>query len=550
MTEGYWDRITRTRITRRRALAGGVAATAAIAAAGAVGCGGDGKAKPSDQAPRSGGTLRTGTTLPLSSGLDPHLEQGTGLAIFPRVYGYLLHVDPRDDTVIKDHAESIEQPDPTTVIIRLRPDVTFQDIAPVKGRAVTAEDAALSIARYRDNQVVTNRTWHTTVLDKLEAVDDRTLRVTTKRPYAYTLHALGDINAGAIIPKELIESQVSLAFSGAGSGPFRIESATKDGGAHIVRNDRYFRAPVPYLDAMEWTVYGTNDDKLAAFNERNVDAIPNSDVSEARALTASSDEVTPSAEPSLAYVSLGFRCDVPPFNDPRLRGAVDLALDRAALVHDLTFGEGEALGPVNQHLANGFWSLSAEDVAAASGGAAIDDRRTAARALLQAAGAGSASFRLQVPGIPQLIDVATVVRDHIQRIGLQVTLEELDQLTWYANLRAGKFEATLISQAPYESPDIPTRFYHTAGPEGTNSPFSFSNGEIDRPVERSWGETDRSARRSSLLEAQRAMLFWRPMVQLFTSVGHSSAWSYVRNRQPELPGSLAQYNYEQWIARS
>lgn len=211
-----WERIGRVRVSRRRALAGGAAVTAGAAAVALVGCGGGKDARP-DANPRSGGTLRTGTTLPLSSGLDPHLEQGTGLAIFPRVYGYLLHVDPRDDTVIKDHAESIEQPDASTTIVRLRGDVKFQDVSPVSGRPVNAEDAKLSIERFRDNQVALNRTWHATVLDKAEAVDSRTLRITTKRPYAYTLHALGDINAGAIIPKELIASQESLAFSGVGA---------------------------------------------------------------------------------------------------------------------------------------------------------------------------------------------------------------------------------------------------------------------------------------------------------------------------------------------
>jgi peptide/nickel transport system substrate-binding protein len=537
-------------VTRRRALAGGAATTGALAALAIAGCGGAKKKTNADAGgdPRTGGTLRTGTTLPLSSGLDPHLEQGTGLAIFPRVYGYMLHVDPRDDTVIKDHAESIEQPDASTVIVRLRQDVRFQDVSPVNGRAVTAEDAKLSIQRFRDNQVALNRTWHTTVLDRVEALDSRTLRVTTKQPYAYTLHALGDISAGAIIPKEVIESQVSLAFSGAGSGPFRIERATREGGARIVRNESYFRAPVPYLDAMEWTVFQSSEDKLAAFRKHDIDAAPNDDRSEARALGETSTDIAVSSQPSLSYLSVGFRCDVPPFSDPRLRGAVDLALDRASMIADLTFGEGDMIGPINSHLAGGYWALPALDVQNASAATAtVDERRAGAMALLNAAGATGTTFKLQVPAIPQLIDVATLVRDHVQKVGLQVTLEELDLLTWYANLRAGTFDATLISQFPYESPDVPTRMYHTAGPEGTKSPFSFSNGEIDRPVERSWGETDRGTRRATLLDAQKAMLFWRPMVQLFSGVGYESAWSSVRNAQADLPGSLAAYNYEQWI---
>ena len=543
--DSYWSKLQWTRITRRRALAGGAAVVAASGAAAIVGCS-TGTKKPNDQTPRSGGALRTGTTLPLSSGLDPHLEAGTGLAIFPRVYGYLLHVDPRDDTVIKDHAESIEQPDPLTYLIRLRPDVKFQAGGSPNGRTVTADDAARSILRYRDNQIATNRTWHATVLDRAEALDARTLRVTTKRPYVYSLQALGDINAGAIIPKELIESQVSLAFSGTGSGPFAIDRVSREGGARLVRNDTYFRAPVPFLDAMEWTVFKDAGERVAAFQRRDIDVMPNDDTTEATMLRDSSKDINVVASQSLAYISMGMRADRAPLNDPRVRGAIDLTLDRAGMIRDLTFGEGEALGPVNPHLASGFWSLNSGDLNAGSSGVPLDERRAAARALLVAAGADKASFKLQVAGIPQLIDVATVVRDHLQRIGLTVALEELDLLTWYANLRAGKFEATLISQFPWESPDIPTRWYHSKGPEGMTSPFGYANGTIDTLLERSWGE-DRTTRRSTLLEAQRLMVTERPMLQLFSSVGYSSAWSYVRNRSADLPGSLPQYGYEQWL---
>src|SRR4029079_911166 len=380
-----------------RALAGGVAATAAVAAATVAGCGDSDKPVASDQAPRRGGTLRTGTTLPLTSGLDPHLESGTGLAIFPRVYGYLLHVDSRDDSIIMDHAERIEQRDALTHVITLRPDVKFQAVPPVEARAVTANDVMRSIDRYGNDETVTNRTWHTTILDRTEVVDTRTLRITTKRPYAYTLQNVGDINSGAIISTEWIDSQKSLAFAGAGSGPFAIEQASREGGARIVRNDGYFRAPIPYLDAMEWRVLPDAATRLAAFDRREIDTMPNDDAAEARTLGESSPDVVVPSHPMLAGLSLGFRVDRAPFNDPRIRGAIDLALDRAAIVRDLTFGEGEAVGPVNPHLASGFWSLPSGDIAAASSGnVALDARRASARALLVAASAQDLGFRLQV----------------------------------------------------------------------------------------------------------------------------------------------------------
>ena len=545
----YWHRATQTRVSRRRMLAGSAAASAGAAAVAIAGCGSGKKSAPVTMQPRSGGVLRTGTTLSIASGLDPQIETGTGLAIFPRIYGYLLHIDPRDDTVIKDHALSIEQPDPTTYLFKLRPDLRFQDIAPVGGRNVTSEDIAASIVRYRDNPLVTSKTWHTTVFDRVEAVDTSTVRVTTRRPYVYSLGELGGISAGAILPKELVQSSTDLSATSIGSGPFLLDQVARTGSARIVRNERYHRSPVPYLDAMEWTIFSGDDAKLAAFKSGQIDVMPNRDNSEAQSVRAFSDGVEVAPEPSLACVSLGLRVDRAPFNDPRVRGALDLAIDRDALIRDIAFGNGDVLGAVNPHLADGYWSLPrAEVIDAHSGTVPIDERRAGARALLVAAGASGASFKMQVANIPQMIDVATVVRQQLLTLGLDIIMEELDLLQWFTNFRSGRFDATVIGQLPYESPDVPTRFYHSAGADGAASMFGFSDGAIDRLVERSWGESDRATRQKTLLEAQRLMLKARPMIQLFTGSGYSSAWKYVRNRHTELIGSLAQYNYEQWIA--
>lgn len=544
----YWASATQARVSRRRLLGAGSAALTAAAAISVVGCG-SGERTPSANKPRSGGTLRTGTTLPIASGVDPQIETGSGLAIFPRIYGYLLHVDTQD-AVVLDHAASVEQPDATTYIVRLRQDIRFQDIAPVNGRAVSAEDAAASILRYRDNPIVTNKTWHTTVLDKAEPVDATTLRVTTRRPYVYSLRELGAIGAGAILPKELVASQTDITAFSIGSGPFRLDEIRPAEYARIARSDTYYRSPVPYLDAMEWSVFANDDAKIADFNARQIDVMRNRDAAEAQSFRDVDGDIEVAAEPSLSCVSLGIRYDRAPLSDRRVRGAVDLALDRDALIRDIALSNGEVLGPVNPHLDQGFWSLTTSDVSAAHSGAVpIGERRASARALVEAAGAVGATFRLQVPKIPQLIDVATVVRQQLLAIGLEAALEELDLVVWFTNFRRGQFDATLISHLPYESPDIPTRFYHSGGPGGTASMFAFADGTIDGLVERSWGETDRTARQKSLLDAQKLMLYARPMIQLFTGTGYTTARTSVRNRHPELIGSAAQYNYEQWIAK-
>ncbi|MDP9236800.1 MAG: ABC transporter substrate-binding protein [Chloroflexota bacterium] len=549
----YWILFTQARAARRRVLATGAAAAIAVpmAAAGCARSSGRRSSDPATAAPRRGGTLRLGTTLPLSSGLDPQIETGAGLEIFPRVYGYLLHVDPRNDSTIYDHAMAVEQPDETTFVLRLQPDIRFQDIAPVSGRAVTAQDVVASTSRYHDNPLVLNKTWHTQVLDRAEALDATTVRINTRQPNVYSLSEIGGISGGAIIPRELIDAAADLTTAGIGSGPFQIAKSGQGGAARIERYQGYFRQPLPYLDAMEWSFFDGDEARVAALQQRRVDIAANRDGDEARRLGSSEDQISVISEPSLAYLSLGLRVDRPPFNDPRVREAVDIALDRAAMIRDIAFGQGALLGPINPHIANGYWSLPAEEVLAAQGGTKpLGERRATARSMIAQAGAATARIMLQVAKVPQLLDVASVVRGQLQTLGLTVDLETLDLLQWFVHFRRGEFDMTLISHLPYESPDAPARMYHSAGIDGSRSPFGFADGAIDALVERSWREQDRSARRQTLLDAQRLMIAARPMVQLFTSTAYTSAWRYVRGLDPSLVGTLAQYNYGQWLDRA
>jgi hypothetical protein len=174
-------------------------------------------------------------------------------------------------------------------------------------------------------------------------------------------------------------------------------------------------------------------------------------------------------------------------------------------------------------------------------------RTDAAKQLLGAAGAAAASFTLQTVNTPRMIDVASAIREQLLAVGLDIRIDELDEVRWFANFRQGAFEATVISHAPYETPDMPTRLYHSSGIDGTANQLGLHDSSIDALVERSWGETDRGTRRSTLLDAQRAMLASRADLQLFTSMGYVASTERVQGRGPELIGSFMQYNYGQWL---
>ena len=155
----YWTRLNQNRASRRRFLAASGAAGAGLTAAALVGCGDDddgGDAStPDGQAtgqvaaqPKRGGIFRSGaigyptTFNPLLSGASP---------IRSRVNSRLFITDTGPNVpditarVVPDAAESFEQPDPTTLNVKIRSNLKFG--APVN-RVATAEDVAYSFDRY------------------------------------------------------------------------------------------------------------------------------------------------------------------------------------------------------------------------------------------------------------------------------------------------------------------------------------------------------------------------------------------------------------------
>ncbi len=154
MTSEYWQRFAKRRVSRRKALAAGAAGMGAVAL-GLVGCGGSSKqgtGTPSagtPLAPKTGGIFRQGSVATALS-IDPHTEAALGLAFVPYIYSYLMHqiqVPDGSPEMMWDLAESMETPDDQTYIFKMRQGVRYQDLPPVDGRDVVADDVVYSFDR-------------------------------------------------------------------------------------------------------------------------------------------------------------------------------------------------------------------------------------------------------------------------------------------------------------------------------------------------------------------------------------------------------------------
>ena len=266
-----------------------------------------------------------------------------------------------DDSLILDQAASVEQPDRTTIIIKLRGDAVPGRRAGERTRHRVAADVAASIERYRDNPLVVEQdVAHDRSSIASRQPDDRTVVVRTKRPYAYSLHELGAIGAGAIIPRELVARE------------HRPQRLRRLGAARSAR--RGVRSRGAHASAATTATSGRRFPTSTRWSGRCTTATTRRSMRSSPATRRKSQTATAPSTSSVLSAS-GDRPGV-----GRAGAQLSLARDCAStgrrsttracarrstwrstattLIREMVGGDGDVLGPVNWHLAGGFWSLT------------------------------------------------------------------------------------------------------------------------------------------------------------------------------------------------
>ena len=207
--DSYWNKVVNGRVSRRRllALAGmGTASAAFLAACGGgsdddggtdsdSGAGGGGEAKTSTGI--SKGYLKAGTNGAKTGGMmgfiytdSPNLDILTNALEYAGmsgqyVYDHLISSRSNENApYVLEAAEALEQPDETTIRFKLRPGMTYHNIAPVNGRAVKASDI-VAVQNHVKTLTGAESSFQNTILDKAEAPDDNTVIYKLKAPTAY-----------------------------------------------------------------------------------------------------------------------------------------------------------------------------------------------------------------------------------------------------------------------------------------------------------------------------------------------------------------------------
>jgi peptide/nickel transport system substrate-binding protein len=212
--------------------------------------------------------------------LDPQKVSATPQRAVGGVYSRLLRFKSGlDQNVITNHdvendlAVSLESPDGLTWTAKLRPDARFQNLPPVNGHEVEAEDIKATFTRALDPATASPNRSTIDMIDasQIQTPEKQTVVFKLSYPYAPYPRVLASAVYSWILPREVLSPGYDPAKVVIGSGPFILDSAVPDVAYTYKRNPDWFEKGLPYLDGYKLAVLRDGSQWLAQFSAGNLD---------------------------------------------------------------------------------------------------------------------------------------------------------------------------------------------------------------------------------------------------------------------------------------
>ena len=232
-----------------------------------------------------------------------------------------------DNTAMEgDIVEKWEQPDPLTYVFTMKPNVKWQDKAPMNGRAATATDFVKTYEAF--GKISQNGAGWKAVVNSITAPDEKTIKVTLNAPYApFLITHASSAEAMWFIPVETIDNEQAKKDP-VGTGPFIFEKFESGVAITWRKNPNYFDAPYPNFDKVEAGLINDPQRLVAALQAGDYDLSglngPIYKESKSKLDAKGTDTFTQNLSQGAFY----FNFDNKPWNDLRVRQALSLALDR------------------------------------------------------------------------------------------------------------------------------------------------------------------------------------------------------------------------------
>ena len=424
--------------------------------------------------------------------LDPHLASaGADKGLLNYVFNALVRIRPGEanpEFIEPDLAESwTVNPAGIEWTFKIRSGVQCHD-----GTEFTATDAAYSLQR-SSTKATSAFSGDFSALDKAEAVDKNTLKVTLKNPIPSLLGLLSNYHGGLMVCKKAAEEAGDgFGKKPIGTGPFMFVEYQPQQFVKLTANKKYWRG-APKIDEITYRYVPSDATRDLAFRNGEVDMVfgrqTDQWVQRTKDIPGVKVVAMEPAELNVLHLNMAMK----PLDDIRVREAIAHAIDRKAMVQ---FGGPEATREAVSVIPNGNLGLNPKTPLA-------DYNIEKAKKLLADAGyPNGVTIKSVASTLPVLFRISETVQGQLSKAGIKLDIEPVDHPTYHANIRKDLSGVTLYQAARFPVADTYlSQFYYSKSIVGTPTAVTnFSHcTAADKEIE--------AARSEPNVERQKALWF-------------------------------------------
>lgn len=449
-----------------------------------TGCGGGTTSETTDGSAKTELIVAQGAD---AKSLDPHATNDQPSSrIMKQMYETL--VDQNEKMELQPGlAESWTKLDETTYEFKLKQGVKFHN-----GEELKASDVKFTMLRALESPNVGHIVG---AIDpaKIEIVDDYTIKIGTAEPFAPLLAHLAHTGASILNEKAVTEAGENYGQQPVGTGPFKFVSWT-NGDNIVFEGFEDYHNGAPKLTKVTFRSIPENTNRTIELETGGVDLVYEVDPNDVTRVEENEDLVLQRTA-NLSTVYIGFNCQKAPFDNVKVRQAVNMALDTDAIIESVMKGVG---APAKGPLGSMVWA-SNQNLEPYS----YDVEK--AKALLAEAGYPDGfETTIWTNENQQRMDIAEIAQNQLSAIGIKAEVNVMEWGAYLDGTAKGEHDMFILGWVTVTGdPDygLYPLFHSSQFGDAGNRTF-YSNPEVDSLLDKARNSADPKEREDAYMKVQ------------------------------------------------
>jgi peptide/nickel transport system substrate-binding protein len=393
----------------------------------------------------------------------------------------------------------------TELTFPLRQGVKWHDGRPFTAKDVKCTWDLLTGKANEKLRIDPRKSWYTNLEEVIVKSDyEVTFRLKRPQPALIALLASGwsPVYPCHVPPRDMRSHPI-------GTGPFKFVEFKPNESIKLTRNPDYWKPGRPYLDGIEYTIIKEIATRNLAFFAGKFDVTSPYGVTVPTLKDFASQAPQAICEVTATNVNrtMIINSSAPPFDNPDLRRAMALSLDRKAFIDIITDGQGD-IGGAMLPPPEGVWGMPPTLLQKLPGyDPDVAKNRAEGRRIMQKLGYGPDN-RLQVKlstrNIPPYRDPAVILLSQLREVYIDAELEPVDTVQWYPKVMRKDFTVGLsVTEAGVDDPD--QQFYENYACGAERNYTGYCSPEVDKLIDQQSMEPNQDKRKNLVWEIERRL---------------------------------------------